>query len=139
MPVERCAAARPARPQGLKCDLKSHVCWHVFGCVLAAPTLRARPPPIAAYRRDRVPRPGDGGARALIAPHCVLPALCTHTPLRLRRLLYRSDRVYNEAAKCYLNALRIDKDNGQILQDLALLQARALPHSSQPARPLPAR
>lgn len=56
--------------KGLKCDLKSHVCWHVYG------------------------------------------------------LLYRSDRVYNEAAKCYLNALRIDKDNSQILQDLALLQVQ---------------
>lgn len=40
------------------------------------------------------------------------------------RLLYRSDRVYAEAAKCYLNALRIDKDNQQILNDLAHLQAR---------------
>lgn len=54
--------------RGLKNDLKSHVCWHVYG------------------------------------------------------LLYRSDREYNEAVKCYVNALRIDKDNGEILRDLALLQ-----------------
>lgn len=49
-------------------DLKSHVCWHVFG------------------------------------------------------LLYRSDREYREAIKCYRNALRIDPENIQILRDLSLLQ-----------------
>jgi peptide alpha-N-acetyltransferase len=32
--------------------------------------------------------------------------------------------VYAEAAKCYLNALRCDPDNSQILQDLALLQVQ---------------
>jgi peptide alpha-N-acetyltransferase len=32
---------------------------------------------------------------------------------------------YMEALKCYLNALRIDKDNIQILRDTALLQVRA--------------
>mmetsp|Transcript_2029 Transcript_2029/g.3159 ORF Transcript_2029/g.3159 Transcript_2029/m.3159 type:complete len:899 (+) Transcript_2029:210-2906(+) len=54
--------------RGLKSDLKSHVCWHVYG------------------------------------------------------LLYRADRDYREAIKCYLNALRLDPDNLQILRDLALLQ-----------------
>ncbi|KAG6425966.1 hypothetical protein SASPL_110177 [Salvia splendens] len=54
---------------GLKNDLKSHVCWHVYG------------------------------------------------------LLYRSDREYREAIKCYRNALRIDPDNIEILRDLSLLQA----------------
>eukprot|EP00775_Hariotina_reticulata_P004730 gene4730-4980_t len=54
--------------KGLKADLKSHVCWHVYG------------------------------------------------------LLYRSDNNYLEAIKCYLNALRLDKDNVQILRDLAMLQ-----------------
>ncbi|KAG2432388.1 hypothetical protein HYH02_012960 [Chlamydomonas schloesseri] len=54
--------------KGVKCDLKSHVCWHVYG------------------------------------------------------LMYRHDREYKEAIKCYLNALRIDKENIQILRDLALLQ-----------------
>ena len=49
-------------------DLKSHVCWHVYG------------------------------------------------------LLYRSDREYWEAIKCYRNALRIDPDNIEILRDLSLLQ-----------------
>jgi peptide alpha-N-acetyltransferase len=37
-------------------------------------------------------------------------------------LLYRSDRNYNEAIKAYKQALKIDKDNLQILRDLSLLQ-----------------
>ncbi|KAJ3670740.1 hypothetical protein LUZ60_008166 [Juncus effusus] len=56
--------------RGLKNDLKSHVCWHVYG------------------------------------------------------LLYRSDREYREAIKCYRNALRIDPENIEILRDLSLLQAQ---------------
>lgn len=54
--------------RGLRMDMRSHICWHVYG------------------------------------------------------LLYRSDRDYREAAKAYLNALKFDKDNQQILRDLALLQ-----------------
>ena len=54
--------------KGLKFDLKSHVCWHVYG------------------------------------------------------LLYRGDKNYAEAIKCYRNALRIDKHNSQIMRDLANLQ-----------------
>ncbi|ETV95409.1 hypothetical protein H310_11284 [Aphanomyces invadans] len=56
--------------QGVKQDLKSHVCWHVYG------------------------------------------------------LLYRSDRNYAEAIKCYRQALRIDPDNIQILRDLYLQQVQ---------------
>jgi len=56
--------------EGLKQDLGSHVCWHVYG------------------------------------------------------LLYRSDRNYREAIKCYQNALRLDKENSQILRDLSLLQVQ---------------
>lgn len=56
--------------QGLKNNLKSHVCWHVYG------------------------------------------------------LLHRSNRDYREAIKCYLNALKIDPENFQILRDLSLLQAQ---------------
>ncbi|KAE8915082.1 N-terminal acetyltransferase A complex auxiliary subunit [Phytophthora fragariae] len=55
---------------GLRHDLRSHVCWHVFG------------------------------------------------------LLYRSDRNYPEAIKCYRNAIRIDPENLQILRDLYLLQVQ---------------
>lgn len=54
--------------QGLRNNLRSHVCWHVFG------------------------------------------------------LLQRSDKKYDEAIKCYRNALKWDKDNLQILRDLSLLQ-----------------
>jgi len=54
--------------RGLRHDLTSHVCWHVYG------------------------------------------------------LLQRSDRKYDEAIKCYRNALKWDKDNLQILRDLSLLQ-----------------
>lgn len=53
---------------GLRNNLTSHVCWHVFG------------------------------------------------------LLQRSDKKYDEAIKCYRNALKWDKDNLQILRDLSLLQ-----------------
>lgn len=53
---------------GLKNDVRSHTCWHVFG------------------------------------------------------LLHRSDNNYKEASKCYLNALRIDTNNQNILRDLSFLQ-----------------
>ncbi|KAG9324170.1 hypothetical protein KVV02_007399 [Mortierella alpina] len=54
--------------KGLRHDLRSHVCWHVFG------------------------------------------------------LLYRSDKNYEEALKCYSQALKIDKENLQIMRDYSLLQ-----------------
>lgn len=57
---------------GIKNDIRSHVCWHVFG------------------------------------------------------LLYRSDRNYKEAIKCYLNALRIDPENQQILRDISWLQVQLM-------------
>ncbi|XP_065883749.1 N-alpha-acetyltransferase 15, NatA auxiliary subunit-like [Dysidea avara] len=56
--------------KGLKNDLKSHVCWHVYG------------------------------------------------------LLQRSEKKYDEAIKCYRNALKWDKENIQILRDLSLLQVQ---------------
>ncbi|XP_008592012.1 PREDICTED: N-alpha-acetyltransferase 16, NatA auxiliary subunit-like, partial [Galeopterus variegatus] len=37
-------------------------------------------------------------------------------------LLQRSDKKYDEAIKCYRNALKLDKNNLQILRDLSLLQ-----------------
>lgn len=42
--------------------------------------------------------------------------------LMICRLVYRSDRNYDEAIKCYKNALRMDKDNVTVLRDLAQLQ-----------------
>lgn len=56
--------------RGLKLNMRSHVCWHVYG------------------------------------------------------LLYRSDHDYFQAARSYVNALRLDPDNKQILRDLALLQVQ---------------
>ena len=41
------------------------------------------------------------------------------------RLLWRADNNYEEATKCYKNALRMDKENLQILRDLAQLQVGA--------------
>ena len=53
---------------GVKNNLRSHVCWHVYG------------------------------------------------------LLYRTDNEYDEAIKCYKNALRFDPENLTVLRDLAQLQ-----------------
>lgn len=55
---------------GVRNDVRSHICWHVYG------------------------------------------------------LLYRSDGNYKEAIKCYLNALRIDPSNQNILRDLSWLQVQ---------------
>lgn len=55
---------------GLRKNMRSHICWHVYG------------------------------------------------------LLYRSDHDYFQAARSYVNALRLDPDNQQILRDLALLQVQ---------------
>eukprot|EP00668_Euglena_longa_P046541 GGOE01062226.1.p1 GENE.GGOE01062226.1~~GGOE01062226.1.p1 ORF type:complete len:741 (-),score=233.94 GGOE01062226.1:346-2568(-) len=41
-------------------------------------------------------------------------------------LLYRGDKNYEQAIKCYRNALNIEPDNVQILRDLALLQAQCM-------------
>ncbi|CAF0928928.1 unnamed protein product [Brachionus calyciflorus] len=62
------AEAFECAQKGLKNDVRSHVCWHVYG------------------------------------------------------LLQRADRKYDEAIKCYRNALRWDPENLQILRDLSLLQ-----------------
>jgi predicted Zn-dependent protease len=63
---------------GVRNDVRSHVCWHVYG------------------------------------------------------LLYRSDNNYKEAIKCYLNALRIDPNNQNILRDLSWLQAQVQKHARTP-------
>lgn len=56
--------------RGLRLNMRSHICWHVYG------------------------------------------------------LLYRSDHDYFQATRSYVNALRLDPDNQQILRDLALLQVQ---------------
>ena len=66
--MERKPEAYELVRKGVKQDIKSHVCWHVFG------------------------------------------------------LLYRSDREYLQAIKCYRSALKLDPENSQILRYLSLLQ-----------------
>eukprot|EP00285_Hemiselmis_virescens_P003890 CAMPEP_0173411544 /NCGR_PEP_ID=MMETSP1356-20130122/77266_1 /TAXON_ID=77927 ORGANISM="Hemiselmis virescens, Strain PCC157" /NCGR_SAMPLE_ID=MMETSP1356 /ASSEMBLY_ACC=CAM_ASM_000847 /LENGTH=276 /DNA_ID=CAMNT_0014373325 /DNA_START=15 /DNA_END=841 /DNA_ORIENTATION=- len=50
--------------------------------------------------------------------NCMTSHVCWH----VYGLLYRSDRDYKEAIKCYKQALKRDTDNSQILRDLSLLQ-----------------
>jgi peptide alpha-N-acetyltransferase len=38
--------------------------------------------------------------------------------------MHRADKNYEEAIKCYRNALKFDKNNLQILRDLSLLQVQ---------------
>ncbi|KAI8807981.1 NMDA receptor-regulated protein 1-domain-containing protein [Cladochytrium replicatum] len=66
--VDRKEEAHEFIKKGLKNDLRSHICWHVYG------------------------------------------------------LLHRGDKNYDEAIKCYINALKFDKENIQIIRDLSLLQ-----------------
>ena len=48
--------------------------------------------------------------------------LKSHVCWHVLGLLYRSDRNYAEALKCYKSALRMDPGNAQILRDLSVLQ-----------------
>eukprot|EP00126_Sphaerothecum_destruens_P007595 Sdes_comp19907_c0_seq1m12308 len=48
--------------------------------------------------------------------------LRSHVSWHVFGLLHRSDKNYEEAIKCYRNALKHDPDNLQILRDLSLLQ-----------------
>ena len=86
--------------KGLRLHMQSHVCWHVYGYVghVTLPT---------TYRMTRI-------NLTLVPIPQTMHASC--------RLLYRADRNYTEAIKCYKNALRLDKENFQIMRDLALLQ-----------------
>ena len=43
-------------------------------------------------------------------------------PSNIFFILQRSDKKYDEAIKCYRNALKFDPENIQILRDLSLLQ-----------------
>lgn len=49
-------------------------------------------------------------------------SLKSHVCWHVYGLLQRSDKKYDEAIKCYRNALKCEKDNLQILRDLSLLQ-----------------
>jgi len=89
--------------QGLRNDVRSSVCWHVFGLL---------------HRSDRSvftnTLPVHGGS--------ILPTQQESIQLTRHRLTAPAYRNYGEAIKCYLNALRIDSNNLNILRDLANLQ-----------------
>ena len=48
--------------------------------------------------------------------------LTSHICWHVLGMVYRSDRNYEEALKCYQNAIKFDKDNLNILKDMAVLQ-----------------
>ena len=48
----------------------------------------------------------------------------SHVTWHAYGLMHRAMRNYAEAIKCYRNAVRIDKDNANILRDQSLLQVR---------------
>ncbi|KAG0201400.1 N-alpha-acetyltransferase 16, NatA auxiliary subunit [Mortierella sp. GBA30] len=48
--------------------------------------------------------------------------LRSHVCWHVSGLLYRSDKNYEQALKCYSQALKIDKENLQIMRDYSLLQ-----------------
>ncbi|KAI9091536.1 NMDA receptor-regulated protein 1-domain-containing protein [Phlyctochytrium arcticum] len=48
--------------------------------------------------------------------------LTSHTCWHVYGLMHRADKNYEEAIKCYVNALKFDKTNMQIIRDLSLLQ-----------------
>ncbi|KAF9435768.1 N-alpha-acetyltransferase 16, NatA auxiliary subunit [Entomortierella beljakovae] len=49
-------------------------------------------------------------------------ALKSHICWHVYGIMYRTDKNYEEALKCYAQAHRIEKDNLQIMRDLSLLQ-----------------
>lgn len=74
-------------------------------------------------------------ARTLVKLGMYLPCICvcynagvmknmnSHVCWHVYGILYRSDRDYAQAIRCYLNALKKDPENLQVLRDLAQLQA----------------
>jgi N-alpha-acetyltransferase 15/16, NatA auxiliary subunit len=48
--------------------------------------------------------------------------LTSHICWHVLGMVYRADRNYEEALKCYSNAIKFDKDNLNILKDMAVLQ-----------------
>ncbi|KAG1473785.1 hypothetical protein G6F56_000751 [Rhizopus delemar] len=54
----------------------------------------------------------------------LLKDLTSHICWHVYGLLYRGDKNYEEAAKCYANALKFNKNDPNILRDFALLQTQ---------------
>ena len=101
---------------GLKNDVKSHVCWHVYGCVLI-PSHNPSPREIFRRRLSAIgappPPPSRQPSRDLPRTPTRADRPATTSPPSLPRsqsLLHRTDRNYKEAIKCYRMALRIDTE-----------------------------
>ncbi|RCH81730.1 hypothetical protein CU097_000541, partial [Rhizopus azygosporus] len=54
----------------------------------------------------------------------LLKDLTSHICWHVYGLLYRADKNYEEAAKCYANALKYNKNDPNILRDFAILQTQ---------------
>lgn len=111
--------------QALRNDVRSHTCWHVFG-------LLHRSDRCGSWLVDAVLR--QCGCLSS-SPPCPSPSFsdrsCTN---------HNHGRNYGEAIKCYLNALRIDPNNLNILKDLANLQVTTQitrGHVTRATRPTP--
>lgn len=48
--------------------------------------------------------------------------LTSHICWHVLGMIYRGDRNYEEALKCYQHAIKFDRDNLNILRDMAVLQ-----------------
>ena len=91
--------------RGLRADLRSHVCWHVYG-LLQVCRNQCRHLSEGSYQIDWTFK--------------IMLELGDSVYFSIS--LQRSDKKYDEAIKCYRNALKWDNDNIQILRDLSLLQ-----------------
>ena len=91
--------------RGLRADLRSHVCWHVYG-LLQVWSNQCRHLSKGSYQIDWTFK--------------IMLELGDSVYFSIS--LQRSDKKYDEAIKCYRNALKWDNDNIQILRDLSLLQ-----------------
>jgi N-alpha-acetyltransferase 15/16, NatA auxiliary subunit len=61
--------------------------------------------------------------------------LASHICWHVLGMVYRSDRNYEEALKCYSNAIKFDKDNMNILKDMAVLQVQCRLYEPYTVRP----
>lgn len=60
----------------------------------------------------------------------LLKDLTSHICWHVYGLLYRADKNYEEAAKCYANALKFNKNDLNILRDYAILQTQMRQYSA---------
>ena len=125
--------------RGLRMDMASHVTWQsghrkqlapaipwssggaTFGAWTMCRTTRSCVSERALHPKAPVVGLRRGTPHSRRCPCASLP--------RVFGLLHRSERDYNQAIKCYMNALKHDSDNIQILRDLSLLQVPVCPRA----------